>query len=126
MVREITSNVIVSVETTFLEKSSSSKQFLFSYAITIQNKNNCSIQLLSRHWKIQDSLAETRYVNGQGVIGEQPIILPGETYRYESYCDLKSNIGFMEGSYIFAKEDNQELIEVRIPRFELSLPTVLN
>ena len=128
MVSQITSRVEVKVETKFVQHSSDmhSGKYLFTYSIDIQNNNDFSIQLLSRHWKIQDSLSPVRFVNGEGVIGEQPILLPGESYQYQSYCDLNSSIGYMEGSYIFRKEDNQELIEVDIPRFELALLSKLN
>ncbi len=128
MTNEVTSNIEVSVKPAFLEHCSDIQngQFHFSYTITITNKNQESIQLLSRHWKIMDSLSPTRYVNGEGVVGEQPIILPGESYSYQSYCELYSNLGFMEGSYIFTKESTQELVEVRIPRFELSLLSLKN
>lgn len=128
MVSQVTSNVEVKVETQFLENSSNVQcgSFLFSYSIYIQNNNEFSIQLLSRHWKIQDSLSPVRFVNGEGVIGERPILLPGESYQYQSYCDLKSTLGFMEGSYIFRREEKNELIEVDIPRFELTLVSKLN
>ena len=128
MVSQITSRVEVKVETKFVQLSSDthSGKYLFTYSIDIQNNNDFSIQLLSRHWKIQDSLTPLRFVNGEGVIGERPILLPGESYQYQSYCDLNSSIGYMEGSYIFRKEDNQELIEVDIPRFEMALLSKLN
>ena len=128
MVSQITSRVEVKVETKFVQLSSDthSGKYLFTYSIDIQNNNDFSIQLLSRHWKIQDSLTPVRFVNGEGVIGERPILLPGESYQYQSYCDLNSSIGYMEGSYIFRKEDNQELIEVDIPRFEMALLSKLN
>jgi len=128
MVSQITSNVQVKVETTFLENCSNinSGKYLFAYSIHIQNNNDFSIQLLSRHWKIQDSLSAPRFVNGEGVVGERPILLPGEFYQYQSYCDLNSSLGYMEGSYIFKKEGKQELIEVDIPRFEMALLCQLN
>lgn len=128
MVSQVTSNVEVKVETKFLVNSSDARngQYLFSYSINIKNNNPFSIQLLSRHWKIQDSLSPVRYVNGEGVVGERPILLPGESYQYQSYCDLTSNLGYMEGSYIFRKEEREELIEVNIPRFELALSSKLN
>lgn len=128
MVSQITSNVVVRVDTKYIQNCSdpSNGQFLFAYSIEIKNNNSFSIQLLSRHWKIQDSLSPIRYVNGEGVVGERPILLPGESYQYQSYCDLTSSIGSMEGSYIFKKESNQELLEVEIPKFELMLPSKMN
>lgn len=128
MVSQITSGVKVRVTHCFLNKCSSPKdrQFLFAYAISITNNNNFSIQLLTRHWTICDSLYPKQYVNGEGVVGEKPILLPGETYNYQSYCDLKSSMGWMDGSYIFRKELSDELIEVTIPKFELVVPNRLN
>ncbi len=128
MVSQVTSNVEVKVETKFLDGCSDVRKghYLFAYSIRIKNTNPFSVQLLSRHWKIQDSLSPVRYVNGEGVVGERPILLPGDSYEYQSYCDLTSSLGFMEGSYIFRIEDMDELIEVDIPRFELALSSKLN
>ncbi|UTW63207.1 Co2+/Mg2+ efflux protein ApaG [bacterium SCSIO 12741] len=128
MISLTTSGIKVDVKSYYLEKNSEpeSGQFLFAYDISITNHNDFSVQLLKRHWIIYDSLFPKREVRGNGVIGEQPILTPGECYRYQSYCDLHSSMGWMEGSYLFRKEEYQHLMEVNIPRFELILPNKLN
>jgi ApaG protein len=128
MVSAITGGIKVGVDSNFLSESSSPDkgEFLFSYDITITNQNDFSIQLLKRHWTIYDSLFPKREVVGEGVIGEKPILLPGEIYSYQSFCDLRSNVGWMEGSYLFRKEDSEELIQAAIPRFELMTPAKMN
>ena len=124
----ITSGIEIEVVSAYLSSSSEpeNNQYLFSYSISIKNLNSFSVQLLTRQWHIFDSLAPIRQVKGNGVIGEQPIILPGESYSYQSYCDLRSDIGWMEGTYLFRREDNRALLEVGIPRFELSAATKVN
>lgn len=128
MVSAITSGVKVAVNTAFLENDSDPKKgsFLFSYDVFITNNNEFAVQLLSRHWIIYDSLFPRQEVKGEGVIGKKPIILPGDTYEYQSFCELHSSIGWMEGSYLFRVEENQQLLEVTIPKFELIIPEKLN
>ncbi|MBD81582.1 MAG: Co2+/Mg2+ efflux protein ApaG [Crocinitomicaceae bacterium] len=122
MVTLTTSGIEIRVYSCFLNQNSDpdKNHFLFGYDVSIQNKNSFSVQLLTRQWLIFDSLAPKREVKGKGVIGEQPILLPGEIYRYQSYCDLKSDLGWMEGAYLFKRENEDEILEVAIPRFELS------
>jgi ApaG protein len=128
MVSLITSGIEVEVFSSYLSKSSEpdKNQFIFGYNITIKNLNDFSVQLLTRHWIIYDSLAPIKQVKGRGVIGEQPILLPGESYSYQSFCELRSDIGWMEGSYLFQREENLEMMEVSIPRFELSALSKIN
>lgn len=123
-----TSGIEIEVFSCYLNRSSNphEAQFIFGYDISIKNQNDFSVQLLTRQWSIFDSLAIKREVKGKGVVGEQPILLPGESYRYQSYCDLRSDIGWMEGAYLFRKEDSDELIEVTIPRFELAASSKVN
>lgn len=106
------------------------KVYLFNYTITIENLNPYPIQLNRRQWKIFDSLDQVRYVDGIGVIGEQPLLEPGEVFTYSSACDLTSELGFMEGFYIFKQLDfnHQTINEFRaeVPRFQLECPTKLN
>jgi ApaG protein len=122
MISLITSGIEVEVFSSYLSKSSDpdKQQFIFGYNITLKNLNPFSVQLLTRHWYIYDSLAPIKQVKGKGVIGEQPILLPGESYTYNSFCELRSDIGWMEGNYLFQREHNNELLEVSIPRFELA------
>ena len=123
-----TNNIQVSVNVTFNEKHSDIRHenFIFIYQIQIQNQNDFRVQLLTREWFIFDSLDQPKIVKGEGVVGEQPIIEPGETYCYSSNCLLNSTIGFMQGVYTFKKSNNDELITVLIPKFSLIFPHILN
>ena len=123
-----TNNIQVSVNVTFNENHSDIRHenFIFIYQIQIQNQNDFQVQLLTREWFIFDSLDQPKIVKGEGVVGEQPIIEPGETYCYSSNCLLNSTIGFMQGVYTFKKSNNDELITVLIPKFSLIFPHILN
>jgi ApaG protein len=123
-----TNNIQVSVNVTFNEKHSDIRHenFIFIYQIQIQNQNDFQVQLLTREWFIFDSLDQPKIIKGEGVVGEQPIIEPGETYCYSSNCLLNSTIGFMQGVYTFKKSNNDELITVLIPKFSLIFPHILN
>ena len=100
--------------------------YFFNYKIDIENTNSFDVQLLTREWYIFDSLNEARYVSGQGVIGEQPILKPGERYTYTSGCDLKSDIGIMKGFYTFQNLVDGEMFQVFVPTFKLEHPGKLN
>lgn len=123
-----TSGIEVQVETFFQDEQSDAMlgEFLFAYHITISNRNNFVVQLLSRKWKITDSSLDVRLVEGNGVVGRQPILYPGDSHQYMSGCDLKSPIGKMEGIYIFVNKQTNETFEVQIPSFKLIAPVVLN
>ncbi|NQX91502.1 MAG: Co2+/Mg2+ efflux protein ApaG [Flavobacteriales bacterium] len=128
MVKALTSGIEVSAQS-FYESSYSSPEenrFIFSYQIVIENKSDAPFQLLRRKWEIFDSIGETRFVEGKGVIGEQPVILPGQTYTYRSACDLRSDFGKMSGSYLMVNKDSQDLIHAEIPTFELVSSWLLN
>jgi ApaG protein len=124
----ITAGVEVQVETVFQPEQSNEINgiFLFAYHINLFNHNNFTVQLLSRKWKITDSTSDTRFVEGEGVIGRQPILYPGDSYQYVSGCDLTSPIGKMEGTYIFENKASGEKFEVSIPAFKLIAPVILN
>ena len=125
---EITNGIKVSVESTFSERFSSiiANKYIFQYTISITNKSNFSMQLLKREWFIFDSLDFPRVVRGEGVIGEQPIIEPGDTFSYSSSCDLQSTLGRMEGNYVFQNLNTSEILKVKIPTFQLLYPNLLN
>lgn len=128
MIKQLTEGVEISVQTRFLPSESSIRHghYFFMYEITIENKNGFSVQLLSRHWHINDSNGEYREVKGEGVIGEQPIIEPGQKYSYRSGCNLATEIGRMEGTYTMLRlVDDTEFI-ARIPAFDFVLPSKLN
>lgn len=92
--------------------------FVFIYHIRIENVGERTVQLLWRHWYIHDSVAGVSEVEGEGVIGEQPVLAPGDVHEYESYCILQGARGHMEGYYEFRRPDGTAL-KVEIPRFEL-------
>lgn len=121
MITQITSGIKISVECIYQPEYSNPENmhFMFAYRITIENKSDFTTQLWSRHWEIFDSIGEKKQVDGEGVVGEQPIIAPGESHQYVSGCNLKSEIGFMEGHYLMIREVDNEPIEIEIPRFNL-------
>jgi ApaG protein len=125
---EITNGIKVSVESKFSERFSVivENKYIYQYTISITNKSNFSVQLLEREWFIYDSLDFPRIIRGEGVIGEQPIIEPGDTFSYSSSCDLQSTLGKMEGNYIFQNLTTSEILKVKIPTFQLLYPNLLN
>ena len=96
-------------------------RFVFAYHVRIENVGPQPVQLLSRRWLIHDDLGEELEVAGEGVIGVQPVLGPGEVHEYESFCILKSPSGFMEGHYAFVADDGVGF-RALIPRFTLEAP----
>lgn len=117
---EITNDIRIIVQPKFVEQDSDliAKRFVFIYFITIENMGQEPVQLMRRYWYIQDSVGEDHEVSGDGVIGKQPKILPGEAHNYNSFCVLKSFEGSMEGHYEMRREDGSRF-RVVIPRFLL-------
>jgi ApaG protein len=95
-------------------------QFVFAYFVRIENVGARPAQLLSRRWHIHDDLGGDTEVVGEGVVGEQPIIVPGGVHEYQSFCVLKGPVGYMEGEYFFGAEGNVRFA-CEIPRFTLSV-----
>jgi ApaG protein len=95
------------------------REFVFSYAVRIENVSGNGVHLLSRRWHIHDSIGEEMIVEGEGVVGLQPLIPAGGVHEYESFCVLKSPEGFMEGEYFFEREDGSAFAAT-IPRFDLT------
>jgi ApaG protein len=128
MTTQITNGIKVSVVTRFLEDRINPEFgcYLFGYRIRIENNSDYTVQLLRRQWKITDSLAGHRIVEGEGVVGLQPVIAPGEFHEYESACELGSEMGCMEGHYQMIRVLDNHEFEIRIPRFELVAPIRLN
>ncbi len=128
MATQITDGVKVSVETVYQPEYSNPENghFMFAYKITIENLGDYSVQLLRRHWHIFDSSGTHREVEGEGVVGQQPIIEPGEQHVYVSGCNLKSDMGTMKGTYQMLRELDGSLFEVTIPKFDLIAPHRLN
>lgn len=100
--------------------------FVFFYRITVENFNDFEVQLLRRHWDIFDSNGIKTVVEGEGVVGEKPILASGESFSYESACNLESGIGRMSGFYEFMRTENGELFQVEIPEFIMEVPYMLN
>ncbi len=128
MITAISQGVKISIETEFQEQYSNAtnEHFMFAYKITIENLTEYTLQLMSRKWFIFDSKGETRIVEGEGVVGLQPILEPNQSYSYVSGCNLNSEIGSMRGKYIMFNHVTQELFEVEIPEFELIVTYRLN
>jgi len=125
---EVTKGIKVSVEVFYEEEYSNShtSNYIFSYEITIENLNPFSVQLLRRYWLITESNGEYREVEGEGVIGQQPILEAGATYSYQSSCNLHTDIGTMEGLYSFIINQSQKTLKVVIPKFNMIVPHRLN
>ena len=128
METQITKGIKISVETTFKGTSLSNQTlyYAFSYAITIENKSNETVQLTDRYWEIFDSLNQIEVVAGEGVVGQSPILKPGEKYTYSSGCFLTSNMGAMRGFYSMTNQETLEQFKVMIPTFQLTNPLLLN
>lgn len=124
MSNAITSGVEITVETFYQPEYSNPvlREFMFAYRITIENHNPYTVQLLSRHWNIFDSIGEYREVEGDGVIGQQPVLTPGESFQYVSGCQLRSEMGTMHGIYDMINLSNQKQFTAEIPRFQLVSP----
>jgi ApaG protein len=128
MVTATTQGIKVTVETEYQPDYSSPRQFhfVFTYRVNIENMSDFSIQLLRRHWYIHDASYNTREVEGEGVVGVQPVIEPGQSHQYVSGCNLKSGLGKMFGTYLMEKVVDGKRFEVTIPAFHLVVPFKLN
>lgn len=128
MVTASTNKIKVSVETFYQPDYSypRSQHFMFAYRIRIENNSNDTIQLLRRHWYIVDALGHHREVEGEGVIGEQPIIRKDEKYEYISGCDLRTDMGKMFGTYLMENLHTGKVFHVIIPEFYMIAPMKLN
>lgn len=128
MISLITKGVKVTVDTVFQPEYSSPDQFhfVFTYKIRIENYSDSTIKLMRRKWFIFDSNGTIREVEGEGVVGQQPILESGEVHEYVSGCNLKTGLGKMNGIYTFKNEINDEPFVVQIPEFNLVVPYKLN
>lgn len=117
----------VEVKTAYLDDRSdpSRNQYVFAYTITLTNAGDAPAQLISRHWIITDADHKVQEVKGLGVVGQQPLIKPGETFEYTSGATLATAMGTMRGTYHMVDEDGGAF-EVPIPAFTLSVPRVLH
>ena len=120
----ISEGVKVSVETFYQQDYSNPQQseFMFAYRISLENHNAFPIKLHRRHWHIFDSNGSFREVEGEGVIGVQPTLQPGENYQYVSGCNLRTEMGRMSGSYEMENLHSLKMFSVSIPPFEMVAP----
>lgn len=117
----------VSVQVRYLadQSNETDNRYVFAYTITLTNEGGHAVQLLSRHWIITDANNHVQEVNGKGVVGEQPVIKPGQSFEYTSGTVLATQVGTMSGSYQMQVVDGGEF-SVPIPQFVLSVPRVLH
>lgn len=115
--------ISISVKSIYLEEHSEPNEdsFLWAYQVKIENKSKKTVKLLKRHWKIIDANGNLKEVKGDGVVGEQPVLEPGETFEYTSGTPLQTNSGLMHGSYYMKSSDGLNF-EVKIPAFSLDIP----
>lgn len=119
--------IIVQTQVNYLADQSdeAGNRFVFSYTISITNLGSRSARLISRHWIITDAHNHVQEVQGQGVVGEQPLLKPNQSFEYTSGTVLTTQVGTMRGSYRMEAEDGS-LFDVDIPQFVLSVPRVLH
>jgi ApaG protein len=128
MVTQITRGIKISVKTSFEGTyfKNYKLHFAFSYDITIENHSKDSVQLISRHWEIFDSLNSNEIVDGEGVIGKKPVLKPGESHTYNSGCLLSSPHGSMRGFFNMINFTSTKNFKVIVPSFRLNAPFALN
>ena len=128
MTTAITKGVKVTVETEYMPEYSSPAQyhFVFTYRITIENMGDHTIRLVSRHWDIKDATHGKREVDGEGVVGKQPVLEPNQAHQYVSGCNLKSGMGSMSGYYTMERVMDGKVFLVDIPDFIMVVPFKLN
>ncbi len=125
---KISGGVKVSVETFYQSEYSNpvNSEFMFAYKITIENSNEFPVKLLRRRWTIYDSNGTIKEVEGEGVVGVQPVIPPASSYQYISGCNLRTEMGKMQGTYLLENLNNKKHFHVLIPAFLLEAPFKMN
>ena len=120
-------DIRVTARSAFLPEQSDdqAERYVFAYTIRITNEGAASAQLISRHWIITDAANQVQEVRGLGVIGEQPVLRPGESFEYSSGSSLPTSVGTMRGTYQMVAEDGTQF-DAEIPPFTLSVPRVLH
>lgn len=128
MIHQITEDVSISVEVFYQAAQSNalSNEYLFAYRITIENNGAFPLRLLRRHWHIYDSNGSYREVEGEGVVGQKPVLQPGGSFQYTSACQLRSEMGKMSGEYTLENLYDKRMLMACIPEFELVAPQKLN
>jgi ApaG protein len=124
---KITENIEVSVTPIFLQDRSrpADNLYVWAYQVRIENKGSSTVTLRYRHWRITDATGRTETVDGEGVVGEQPVLAPGESYEYTSGTPLSTPSGIMVGSYDM-EEESGNLFSVDIPAFSLDSPGAIS
>lgn len=117
--------IVAQVKQLVEQSDEADNRFVFSYTITLTNNGESTVQLLSRHWVITDANNQVQEVRGQGVVGEQPVLKPGQSFGYTSGTVLSTPVGTMTGSYQMVAEDGTKF-DAPIPQFVLSVPRVLH
>lgn len=122
MVQQITQGIKISVFIQYKGNfiKGSNIQYAFSYSIEIENQSQDTVQLISRYWNIKDSLNDPIIVQGEGVVGEKPVLMPGERHFYSSGCLLNSSIGAMKGHFNLLNFKSEKEFKVPIPLFKLN------
>jgi ApaG protein len=128
MVQQITEGVSITVETFYNEQQSNPLlgEYTFNYKISIDNFSNFPIKLLRRYWQIFDSNGTVRDIEGEGVIGQQPVLEPGDSFQYVSGANIKTDMGRMVGKYQMENMLNKKLFYVDVPEFDLIAPYKMN
>jgi len=128
MVQKVTQGIKISIETEFNSSfyKNNTMHYAYNYTVTIENQSNDTVQLISRYWKISDSLNNIEVVEGEGVIGQKPVLKPGTFYTYSSGCILISPFGSMKGFYNMINFSTTRKFKVDIPSFKLSAPFAIN
>jgi len=123
----ITSGIKVQVVSKFIPEHTNPDipRYFFAYWVTITNDSETAIKLLDRHWEITDALGKLEVITGEGVIGKQPIIKPGESFSYNSFCPIETEFGMMSGHYKVKREDGH-FMKIEIPKFQLISPFSVN
>ncbi len=123
MYAETTYDIQVQVQPTYLDDQSSSDEnyYVWAYKVRIENHGTRTVQLLNRYWRITDSMGRVQEVRGPGVVGEQPVLKPGDVYEYSSGTPLSTTSGIMVGSYEMSTTEGERL-EIAIPAFSLDIP----
>ena len=127
MSKSIFSDIKIEATSTYVEGNSNpvKSRFIFAYTITITNTGPIDVQLLHRHWQITDANEKLHEVNGEGVVGKQPLIRPGEAFSYSSWTAIETPTGVMQGSYHMRSELGEEF-NAPIPAFSLAVPRALH
>jgi len=123
----VTEGIRIAVRTVFVPERSNPEGgvYFFAYQVTIANEGDEPAQLLTRHWIISDAVGNVEEIAGDGVVGETPLIDPGESYSYTSFCPLRTETGTMEGTYGMVRPDGRRFDAV-IPKFTLEEPYLIN